>query len=196
MATLPSPEVALAGYDRLLEMIARRPRTEAEVRPSLFSAVGVNLYNFGITTYRAVGLLLHGRHHGQATALFRTLWETAANFEWVRRDPDRRAAQFLGYAAVEMRRYLETSPRFPSAVERQAALVGFDAGFGSFIQTFRQRQGTRSRWFNRFTGFGLQEPIRDLGPPWTSEYSTIYKLACQYTHGSPAAILSTVRRQV
>jgi len=187
---LPSTEDTIAAYDQLREIVAAQAHGEWELPESLFSLVGAKLFTFGFNTYKSVGILLPLRHYEQGTSLFRTLWETAANFAWVRQDPDARSAQFLGYTAVEFRKLVQRSSRFGTELERKAFLVGFDAGFGEFINTYRQRdRGGKERWFDRFSGFSLERLVRDLGPPWTAEYSTVYKLACHYTHGSPGAIL-------
>jgi hypothetical protein len=186
---LPPTEETITAHDQLREIVAAEAHREWEAPGSLFSLVGVKLFTFGFNTYKSIGVLLPLRHYEQGTSLFRTLWENAANFAWVRQDPDPRSVQFLGYTAVEFRKLVQRSSRFGTELERKAFLAGFDAGFGEFINKYRHRRGGRERWFDRFSGFSLESLVRDLGAPWTAEYSTVYKLACHYTHGSPGAIL-------
>ncbi|MFY9822962.1 MAG: DUF5677 domain-containing protein [Thermoanaerobaculia bacterium] len=189
MITLPPTEEAIAAHDQLREIVAAQVHRDWEAPGSLFSLVGVKLFTFGFNTYKSVGVLLPLRHYEQGNSLFRTLWETAANFAWVGQDPDPRSAQFLGYTAVEFRKLVQRSSRFGTEQERKVFLADFDAAFGEFFNKYRQRRGGRERWFDRFSGFSLEDIIRDLGAPWAAEYSTVYKLACHYTHGSPGAIL-------
>jgi len=145
---------------------------------------------FGFNTYKSIGLLLPDRHYEQGTSLLRTLWETGANFAWIQQAPDERGTLFLGYTAVEYRKYAQRSGNFSSAEERDAFLLGFDAGFGDFIRVYqRQDRKGHKRWAERFSGPNLERVIRDLAAPWPAEYQTLYPLACHYTHGSPGAIL-------
>lgn len=185
-----SPEEAVVRHRELRDVIATQVDGEWPLPSSLFSIVAVKLLGFGFNTYKAIGLLLPDRHYEQGTSLLRTLWETCANFAWVQQAPDERGGLFLGYTAVEYRKYAQRAMPFESAEEREAFLRGFDLGFGDFIRVYRRREHSgRQRWARRFSGSNLEHIVRDLALPWTAEYKTLYPLACQYTHGSPGAIL-------
>lgn len=183
-------EEAILRHDELRDIIAAQIHCDWSLPRSTFSIVAVKLLGFGFNTYKAIGLLLPDRHYEQGTSLLRTLWETCANFAWIEQAPDERGALFLGYTAVEYRKYAQRAMPFASPMEREAFLLGFDLAFGDFIRVYRrQERSGRQRWSERFSGPNLEGVIRDLAAPWTAEYKILYPLACHYTHGSPGAIL-------
>lgn len=185
-----SVEDAIRSHNELRNLIAAQVHRDWVLPNSTFSIAAFKLLGFGFNTYKSIGLLLPDRHYEQGTSLLRTLWETCANFAWIQQAPDQRGTLFLGFTAIEFRKYVQRTMPFNSTEEREAFLHGFDLSFGALIDVYRrQDRSGRERWAQRFSGSNLEDVVHDLEMPWTAEYKTLYPLACHYTHGSPGAIL-------
>jgi hypothetical protein len=195
------PNIDLTAVLRLLEEFRDRIYEQSvggiQVDRSLYAIVSMKLFGFAFNTYKAIGLLLPQHFYEQAGALYRTLWETAANFEWISRDPEQRSHEFLNFTLIEHHKFLRNSIRTakrnhdPDAVVQVAGeLRDFEATVGRELREFQSidRKG-KLKWRYRFSGPSLETVIHEIGGEWLDEYDRDYHLGSTYAHGAPAGIL-------
>jgi hypothetical protein len=168
-----------------------------EVENTLYSIVAFKLFAYGLNTFKSIYYLLPHTVYEQASALYRTLWETGVNMEWISLDPELRAERFLSFTAVEYRRLLEGRLCVARLRNDADAIAGLKQQLDTFQQTvdqqlsqfsFRDKAG-RKRTLNRFSAPSLEALVREVGGEWVEEYTRDYQLSCAYTHGAPGAVL-------
>lgn len=184
-------------FDEFRDRIYEQSSGPIHLDNSLYTIVATKLFGFAFNTYKAVGLLLPQHFYEQGGALYRTLWETGANFEWVSRDPELRSHLFLNFTLIEHQNFLSNRIRTAKRSHDAEAVLALTRELADFeclvrkeLSEFesRDRKGkVRSR--RRFSSPTLDEVIREIGGDWLDEYDRDYRLGSSYTHGAPSGIL-------
>lgn len=189
-----------AVVERCRDLLGRmhgRTVGQLEMELTLYNIVAFKLFGYAVNTFKSIYYLLPHTVYEQATILYRTLWETVLNLEWIGREPEARAGRFLRFTAVEHRRFIEARIRSARRADDGNAVLSLrshlDAFEGALEQQlaqfkFRDRSG-KVRWRDRFSAPSLQDVVREVGGEWLDEYDRDYLLGCGYSHGAPAAVL-------
>ena len=181
----------------LLERIHKTSVGEFEVEYTLYNIVAFKLFGYAVNTFKSIYYLLPHTVYEQASALYRTLWETGVNLEWIALEPEIRAERFLSFTAVEHSRFLKGRLRAARLANDTDAILALTRQLDAFQQaveqqiaqfSFRDKTG-RKRTIGRFSKPSLEAVVREVGGEWIKEYDRDYSLGCAYTHGSPGAVL-------
>lgn len=181
----------------LLTRIHRRTVGQLEIELTLYNIVAFKLFGYALNTFKSIYYLLPHTVYEQATVLYRTLWETALNLEWIAREPEARAERFLRFTAVEHRRFIEARIRSARRADDGDAVLSLTSHLRAFEQAleqqlaqfkFRDKRG-KVRWRDRFSAPSLPDVVRELGGEWLEEYDRDYVLGCMYSHGAPGGVL-------
>jgi hypothetical protein len=179
-------EKIVACCGELLERIHKTNVGEFVVEYTLYNIVAFKLFGYALNTFKSIYYLLPHTVYEQASVLYRTLWETGVNLEWIAIEPEFRAERFLEAQLRTARRAKDTDAilaltrqlaAFQQAVEQQ--LVQF---------SFCDKAG-RKRTLSRFSAPSLEAVVNEVGGEWIEEYHRDYSLSCMYTHGAPGAVL-------
>ena len=181
----------------LLERIHKTNVGQFEVEYTLYKIVAFKLFGYALNTFKSIYYLLPHTVYEQASALYRTLWETGVNLEWIALNPESRAERFLCFTAVEHHRFLEGRVRTARRAKDADSILALTRQLAAFDQalehqlaqfSFRAKAG-RKRSLNRFSAPSLEAVVREVGGEWIEEYNRDYSLSCMYTHGAPGAVL-------
>jgi hypothetical protein len=189
-------DAIVASCRDLLERMHQKNRGQFEV-DSLYMLVASKLFIYALNTFKSIYYLLPHTVYEQASVLSRTLWETSVNLEWIAIDPEPRAHRFLQFTAVEHRRFIEARIRTARRAQDSDVALGLNRQLGSFERALEQQlagfsfsdKRGRKRWRERFSAPTLQDVVREVGGEWLDEYDRDYLLGCNYTHGTPGAVL-------
>ncbi|OGP69374.1 MAG: hypothetical protein A2Z73_01055 [Deltaproteobacteria bacterium RBG_13_60_28] len=181
----------------LLERIHERVSGEFEIEATIYNIVTFKLFGFSLNTFKSICYLLPHTVYEQATVLYRTLWETSVNLEWISRNPNQNALRFVQFTGVEQRRLVQKRIKAAERSGDQAVVISLAKHLAEFereletqLAPFRfEDQRGRRRWRDRFSGHSLEAVVREVGGEWLEEYDRDYALACIYTHGAPGAVL-------
>jgi len=111
MASKINLGLIVARCHDLLERIHTRERGPTEIEFEPYSVVALKLYGYAINTFKSIYYLIPHEVYEQATVLYRSLWETGVNLEWISLDPKKRALRYLEFTAVEHRKFIENRIR-------------------------------------------------------------------------------------
>lgn len=187
--------VACCG--ELLEQMHKTSVGEFEVDYTLYNIVAFKLFGYALNTFKSIYYLLPHTVYEQASALYRTLWETGVNLEWIAMDPESRAQRFLNFTVVEYVRFLNGRLRTARRAKDTNAILALNQQLGTFQKlveqqldqfAFRDKAG-RKKSIGRFSKPTLDAVVREVGGEWLEEYDRDYLLSCGYTHGAPGAVL-------
>jgi hypothetical protein len=168
-----------------------------EIHYTLYNIVAFKLFGYALNTFKSIYYLLPHTVYEQASALYRTLWETGVNLEWIAIDPESRAQRFLSFTVVEHVRFLNARLRRARRAKDATAILALNQQLGIFQKlveqqldqfAFRDKAG-RKRSTGRFSEPTLDAVVRGLGGEWLEEYDRDYLLSCGYSHGAPGAVL-------
>ena len=181
----------------LLERIHKTNVGEFVVEYTLYNIVASKLFGYALNTFKSIYYLLPHTVYEQATVLYRTLWETGVNLEWIAIEPELRAERFLGFTAVEYRRFLEGRLRTARRAKDTDAILALTRQLAAFQQAVEQQlaqfsfcgKAGRKRTLIRFSAPSLEAIVHEVGGEWIEEYDRDYSLSCMYTHGAPGAVL-------
>jgi len=190
-------EKIVACCGDLLERIHKTSVGEFKLEYTLYNIVAFKLFGYALNTFKSIYYLLPHTVYEQASVLYRTIWETGVNLEWIAIDPEVRAERFLGFTAVEYRRFLEGRLRTARRAKDTDAILALTRQLAAFQQaveqqlaqfSFRDKAG-RKRTHTRFSAPSLEAIVHEVGGEWIDEYDRDYSLSCMYTHGAPGAVL-------
>jgi hypothetical protein len=99
-------EKIVACCGDLLERIHKTNVGKFEVEYTLYNIVAFKLFGYALDTFKSIYYLLPHTVYEQASVLYRTLWETGVNLEWIALEPELRAERFLNFTVVEYREVL------------------------------------------------------------------------------------------
>lgn len=182
---------------KLLDQMHKTNTGWFEVENTLYNIVAFKLFGYGLNTFKSIYYLLPHTVYEQASALYRTLWETGVNLEWIALKPELRAERFLAFTAIEYKRFLEGRLRMASRKNELDMVSALKQQIASFQQTLDQQltqfsyndKAGRKKTLSRFSAPSLENIVREVGNEWVDEYDRDYKLSCLYTHGAPGAVL-------
>jgi hypothetical protein len=197
MLTQESLDTIIDLCHDLSKRIHERVVGEFEIEATIYDIVAFKLFGFGLNTFKSIYYLLPHKIYEQIAILYRTLWETSLNLEWISRSPNQRAIRFIQFTGVEHRRFAQKRIKAANRARDQAASLSLDRYLKEFereiemqLSPFRfEDQRGRRRWRDRFSGGSLEVMVREVGGDWLEEYDRHYTLACMYTHGAPGAVL-------
>jgi len=181
----------------LLERIHKTNVGEFEVEHTLYNIVAFKLFGYSLNTFKSIYYLLPHTVYEQASILYRTLWETGVNLEWIALEPELRAERFLSFTALEYKRFLEGRLRTARRAKDADTILALTRQLTAFQEAveqqvaqfnFRDKAG-RKRTLSRFSASSLEALVRDVGGEWIEEYDRDYSLSCLYAHGAPGAVL-------
>lgn len=187
----------IACCSELLERMHVKNAGEFEVDNTIYSIVAFKLFGYALNTFKSIYYLLPHTVYEQASALYRTLWETGVNFEWISLKPEVRAERFISFTAVEYQNFLQRRIRAARRAKNEKAALALTQQLTAFQQVLERRLGQfrfsdktgRKRTLTRFSAPSLEALVRELGGEWIEEYDHEYALSCTYTHGAPGAVL-------
>lgn len=158
--------------------------------PSPANDVGRHFINRGgqlLAT--AAGLLkLHREYEGPM--VIRAMFELALQFEYLMRDPQSRAQQYLDYAHITKYRYFRAVASHPtgpisqaiaSSPMRAAGEIRNEEEYRRVLERFLRPKG-KQPWSNWYC-----KSIRDLADElgWAGEYRVLYAIGSSWAHADP-----------
>ena len=170
---------------------------DISVEATLYNVVAFKLFGYALNTFKSVFYLLPHTVYEQAMALHRTLWETGLNFEWISRDPEKRAQRFLQFTIVEQRKFLRKRIETARRAGDSSAVLSLTKELREFENLLNERLSAykytdtkrKTKYRDRFSGPSLEQVVREVGGDWLDEYDRDYILGCMSSHGSPGAVL-------
>jgi hypothetical protein len=125
-------------FDEFRDRIHEQCSAPIHLDNSLYTIVAMKLFGFAFNTYKAIDLLLPQHFYEQAGALYRTLWETGANFEWVSRDPELRSHLFLNFTLIEHQNFLSNRIRTAKRSHDGQAVIALTRELTGFERLVRK----------------------------------------------------------
>lgn len=174
-------EKILKIHAKLRDQIIERSPQLTNLENSLFGFILLKSFNYCFNTYKGIGLLLPKLYYEQASLLLRAFWECNLTLHYIERSPEDRSAQFAEYSLID---FVKTLPK----EERKQ----FEAAFHNRLRKYEiasKPNRSCAKYAKTWSGLDLKSMADELSDPWPFEYSKIYRLASQYTHGAPGAIL-------
>jgi len=197
MAVKVDLDLIVARCHDLLERIHTRDPGPTDIDLEPYNVVALKLYGYAVNTFKSIYYLIPHTVYEQASVLYRSLWETGVNLDWISLDPNKRALRFLEFTAAEHRKFIEGRIREARAENDADAILALTRQQADFeteldsqlsIFSYRDRRG-RKRWRDRYSALTMRDLAHEVGGSWAKEYDRDYALGSSYTHGAPAAVL-------
>lgn len=190
-------EAIVDRCSELLERVHNKIVRQVKMEFTLYNVVAFKLFGYALNTFKSIYYLLPHTVYEQASVLYRTLWETDVNLEWIALEPESRAERFLRFTAVEYRNFIKSRIRTARRAKNADAILTLTHQLSTFEKVLEQQlsqfmftgKSSRQRWRDRFSAPSLHEVVQEVGSVWLDEYDRDYLLGCIYTHGAPSAVL-------